>query len=60
MSPVNRDTSPEQRRAVATFLRRLAEQAERDEALAATLHALLAESGLLTNASGDGDAPAKG
>jgi hypothetical protein len=51
VSPASRDATPEQRRAVATFLRRLAEQAERDETLAATLHALLAESGLLTNAT---------
>lgn len=54
MSPVSRDVTPEQRRALATFLRRLADQAERDETLAATLHALLAESGLLANATGDG------
>lgn len=58
MSPVSRDATPEQRRAVATFLRRLADQAERDEALAATLHALLAESGLLT--TGDALAHGKG
>ncbi|HKV82942.1 MAG TPA: hypothetical protein VJN88_00200 [Ktedonobacterales bacterium] len=60
MSSDSRDATPEQRRAVATFLRRLADQAERDETLAATLHTLLAESGLLTSATGDGDAPARG
>jgi hypothetical protein len=60
VSPDRSATTPEQRGAVATFLRRLAVEAERDETLAATLHVLLAESGLLASATGDGEAPAKG
>lgn len=60
MSSADRTTPTDEQRAIAAFLRGLADRAERDEAFAATLRHLLLDAGLL-GAEGNAVArPARG
>ena len=60
MSSANRTTPTADQRAIAAFLRGMADQAERDEPFAATLGRLLREAGLLDGEGSDGARPARG
>ena len=59
MSSANRTTPTADQRAIAAFLRGLADQAERDEPFAATLRRLLGEAGLLGGEGNDIARPAR-